>query len=96
MSRRESRVGFKYFSKKRVAFSASFGKDSFDMDNIDKYIISKYLKRFDSISVREESGVKFSKELFGIEAKHIIDPVFLVNKDAFTKLVETAKKALVK
>lgn len=77
------------FSKKRVAFSASFGKDSFDMDNIDKYIISKYLKRFDSISVREESGVKFSKELFDVDAKHIIDPVFLVNKDAFAKLVDT-------
>lgn len=75
------------FSKKRIAFSASFGKDTFDMDENEKYIISKYLKRFDAISVREISGVKLCQDEFGIKAEHILDPVFLVDKSKFTKFV---------
>lgn len=76
------------FSKRRIAFSASFGKDSFDADDRDKYIISKYLKRFDGISVREDSGVNICKNDFGIEAVHILDPVFLVDREQFLKFVD--------
>lgn len=76
------------FSKKRVAFSASFGKDTFDMSENEKYIISKYLKRFDAISVREISGVNLCEQEFGINAEHILDPVFLTDKSKFIKFVD--------
>ena len=77
------------FSKKRIAFSASFGKDSFDTDEVDTYILSKFFKRFDAISVREKSGVDICKDKFGIEANHILDPVFIAEKENFTKLIDT-------
>ena len=36
-----------------------------------------FLSRFDAFSVREESGVAFAKEQFGINAEQVLDPVFL-------------------
>lgn len=76
------------FSKKRIAFSASFGKENFDADDKDKYVISKYLKRFDGISVRETSGVELCKREFGVRAEHILDPVFLTKRENFLKFVD--------
>ena len=39
-------------------------------------VAKEYLNRFDSISVREESGIQVCKEIFGIETEQIIDPIF--------------------
>jgi len=77
------------FSKKRVAFSASFGKDRFDeADAFEKYEFSKALKRFDYISTREISGVDICKNEFNIEAQHIFDPVFLIEKEKYEEIIE--------
>lgn len=79
---------FTDFSKKRVAFSASFGISDFEADAKNTYEIKKALKRFDNISVRENSGVKLCKNVFDIEAEHILDPVFLVDKQKFEVLID--------
>ena len=76
------------FSKRRIAFSASFGKDNFIASDEDKYILSKYLKRFDAISVREHSGIDICREDFDVEAERIMDPVFLADRECFLKLVD--------
>ena len=77
------------FSKKRVAFSASFGKDKFDeVNKNEKYEFSKALKRFDYISTREISGVDICKNEFNIEAQHIFDPVFLIEKEKYEEIIE--------
>lgn len=69
------------FSKKRIAFSASFGTDKYDEAEKEKVeYIKRYFKRFDKISIREDSGVDICKEL-GVNAEHIIDPVFLIDKE---------------
>jgi len=79
------------FDKKRVAFSASFGKDKFDeVDILTHFKVSKYLNRFDYLSTREISGVDLCKKEFGISAEHIIDPVFLLDKKYWEKLIEEA------
>lgn len=77
------------FSKRRVAFSASFGKDDFCADNEQMQTFSKLFKRFDYISTREDSGVNILQENFGIEAEHILDPVFLVNKQKFVNIADS-------
>ena len=76
------------FSKKRVAFSASFGKDNFEASDKEKDFYSKYLKRFDAISVRETSGVDLCQEEFGVKAIQLLDPVFLVDKNKFLKFID--------
>jgi hypothetical protein len=77
------------FTKKRIAFSASFGKDDYDeVTDEQKYLVNKWLNRFDGISTRELSGVDICKNEFNINAEHIIDPVFLLDKSYWNKLSE--------
>lgn len=75
-------------NKKRVAFSASFGTDTFDCNEHDLKIYKRCFKRFDAISTREKSGVDICKNTFEVDAEHIIDPVFLLDKNKFEKLID--------
>ena len=47
--------------QKRIAYAASFGSSS--VKDEDKPVMSKLLKKYDFISVRENSGVKIAEEL---------------------------------
>lgn len=76
------------FSKKRVAFSASFGTNCINTNKDLIPIYSKCLKRFDSITVRELSGIDICKNILDVNAEHLLDPVFLVNKDIYDNLIE--------
>lgn len=71
---------------KRISYAASFGVDYWD-DNQDasKSIedVKPLLEKFDAISVREDSGVKICKDVFGVSAAHVLDPTLLVNKDEY-------------
>lgn len=76
------------FLKKRIAFSASFGTESFyEADNQEKKDFSICLNRFDYISAREKSGVDICKNEFNLKAEHILDPVFLVDKNLFDNVI---------
>lgn len=71
---------------RRVAYAASFGVDYWDDDrDADKSIteISPLLRQFDGISVREDTGVRLCKNLFGIDAVHVLDPTLLLSKDDY-------------
>ena len=78
--------------KKKIAFSASFGleKEQFLEENSEDVIehMKKSLKSFDFISVREKSGVEICRDLFGVDAEWIIDPVFILDKSNYDKLIE--------
>ncbi len=82
-------LNFTDFTKKRIAFSASFGTDKFEANQYDTYRIQKFLKRFDAISTREDSGVTICAEEFGISAKHILDPVFLIERKNIEDLINS-------
>jgi hypothetical protein len=64
---------------KRIALAPSFGasgvKDYFKKD------IKKALNGFDSLSAREESGVKIIKELTGKDAVRLPDPTLLLTEE---------------
>lgn len=71
---------------RRVAYAASFGVDYWDDDrDADKSIseIRPLLSSFDGISVREDTGVKLCKTLFGVDALHVLDPTLLLSKDDY-------------
>ena len=76
-------LAFTDMSKKRIAFSASFGTDDIEADEYETYEIKKRLKRFDAISTREISGVNLCKDTFDINAIHLLDPVFLLDKNKY-------------
>lgn len=84
--------------KNIISCAASFG--IFDIDselNVKftknttiKDLYLKYLKNFDSISIREENGVEYCKK-HGLNASLILDPVFLITKKDWEKLTDEDK-----
>lgn len=74
--------------KKKLSYATSFGDDEFKGSGFDKRILSKLLHRFDGISVREKSARDICKNIFGVEAEVLPDPIFLHDKEFFEELSE--------
>ena len=75
-------------SIKRLAYAASFGRNAVEYSSKQIAKCHKLLKKFDKISVREESGIQICKEAFGVEADHIIDPTMLLQVKDYEKLFQ--------
>ncbi len=78
--------------KKKVAISASFGHAKDFRPERERLITSELLKRFDAISVREESAVDILDKVFGVEATQILDPVFITERSTYDKLAKESKR----
>ncbi len=72
---------------KRIAYAASFGSDEWEYTDKEKKICSKLAKKFDAISVREDSGVELCSKYLGVEAKHVLDPTMLLEKEDYEHIV---------
>lgn len=66
-----------------ISYAASFGTS--DIPHDFKDFVSQHLKRFNSISVREKSGVSIVRDL-GYQAIEVLDPVFLLQHKEWEKL----------
>ena len=68
---------------KKIALSASFGKDEWSEDETTTNKAKQLISRFDSISLREDSGVLILKNIFKNEnCKQLLDPsLMLTDKD---------------
>ena len=92
-------VGYSFFldfvdnDKKKIAVAPSFGGGKFSNNEQMVSLARQYLNRFDSISVREESGIQVCKEIFGIEAEQIIDPIFWIDKGEYLALIDESEAA---
>lgn len=62
--------------KPRYSYASSFGVTLWPAPYL-KEQATTLLKRFDKITVREESAVKLLKDEFGIESQMVLDPCFL-------------------
>ncbi len=70
---------------KRIAYAASFGVDFWDDTHPEQSIpiVKELLKKFNSISVRENSGIGLCQSLFNVDAMHVIDPTLLLDKEEY-------------
>ncbi len=75
-------------NKRKIAYSASFGVDYFEGDESDIFALNYLLHRFEKLSIREKGGINLLKELTGLDAEHVLDPVFLINKQKYIDLME--------
>ena len=50
------------------------------------------MRRMDSISVREEDGVKLCRKLFGMPAVHVLDPVLMARTEILSDLAEKSAR----
>lgn len=77
-----------HWDVKRVAYAASYGTNEkeYTSEQIDK--CNPLIRRFNAVSVREDSGVILCKEYFGIQAQHVLDPTLLLGKEDYIRLIE--------
>lgn len=74
-------------STKKMSYATSFGNiEKCDVDFVGEY--KKLLDRFDAISVREDYAVDICKNDFGLDAKQVCDPVFLIDKSEYEKIAK--------
>lgn len=88
-------LGFVNNNKRKIAVSASFGNDRISCSKTEKMKMSYWLRRFDSISTREISGIKLLK-LLGVNGTRIIDPVFWLTVDKYIELFDLKKSSIKK
>jgi polysaccharide pyruvyl transferase WcaK-like protein len=75
-------------SIKRIAYAASFGNDDWEFNYKQTIKCARLARKFDVISVREDSGVDFCKKYFGVDAVHVLDPTMLLDTEEYKKIVE--------
>lgn len=75
---------------KKIAYAPSFGaKNIMDFSNdIEKY--KNYLLSFESLSVRENNGKKWIKELCGRDAEVLLDPTLLLEREDYDKICDNS------
>lgn len=72
---------------KRVSYSASFGTDQIEYSRHQLSKIKNLISEFDKVSVREKSGVRICKDIFGINAMQVLDPAMLIDVSKYVNLV---------
>ncbi len=72
--------------KKKIACAPSFGTGRYSKDPDMRLEAAALLDSFDAVSVRETSGVEICKDVFGVEAEQIIDPIFWVETDVYDEI----------
>lgn len=74
--------------QKLNSYAASFGTFR---SNEEEYV--RLLRRFNNVSIREESGLEFFEKVTGRkDAEIVVDPVFLLERDEWKKLACKPKK----
>ncbi len=77
-------------SVKRISFASSFGVNSWRDYSEYTSKVKNLLSKFDSLSVREDSGVKICNEVFGLNTTQILDPTLVL--DDYSNLVGNIKE----
>lgn len=78
-------------TKRKIAYSTSFGHDRSFFPPEEEKKAKFYLQRFNAISVREDSGVPICRDVFGVEAVKLVDPAFLCGRRAYERTLHNAK-----
>lgn len=72
----------------RIAYAPSFGSDKWEYTEKETQKCSYLLRKFDAISVREQSGVELCEKYLGCkDAKWVIDPTMLLDKEDYERLI---------
>lgn len=75
---------------KLVAYAPSFGVKSLNPEITER--VSKWIQRFEYLSVREIAGKEIILELTGKEVPVVLDPTFLFNKDEWYSNFEASNQ----
>lgn len=74
---------------KRIALAPSFGREFIADYNRKK--MSLWISEYQSLSIREDSGVVLIKELTGRTAEHLLDPTLIINGEQWKTTLKINK-----
>jgi hypothetical protein len=78
-------------SPRRISYAASFGRDDLaEYSDDDRARAAALIRRFDAVSVREDSGVRICRDEFGVPAERHVDPTMLLKPERYRELVARA------
>lgn len=76
----------KMWNVKRISYAASFGTDEWEYTPKQTIHCMELIKKFDSVSVREDSGLILCSKYLGVKAQHVLDPTMLLDLDDYINL----------
>lgn len=75
--------------KRSIAYAASFGKDEWEGSPEETAECARLIGEFKAVSVREYSGIRLCREVFGVEAVHMPDPTLLLEPEDYSRLIRS-------
>lgn len=78
-------------TKAKVSYAASYGHSMDFAPYQERKNISKCMKEFSGISVREDDGIRLCRDCYGVKAERVLDPVFAADPDIYTPLIEKSR-----
>ena len=73
----------------RIAYAPSLALDKWPFDEDTTVKLRELIKSFSAISVREEPSVKVIKDNLGVDAKWVLDPTLLLDKDDYLNVCKS-------
>jgi len=77
---------------RKVAYAASFGVSEWEYTDEQTTKCKDLVRKFNAVSVREESGVKLCQKYLGVSAVQVLDPTLLLEKDDYEKVCRDIPK----
>lgn len=77
---------------RKVAYSPSFGAKNILEYSTHPECYADYLKSFNAISIREDNGQEWIKELAGLDVPVLIDPTLLLKRECYDQIASTNLK----
>ncbi|SIS98567.1 polysaccharide pyruvyl transferase family protein [Paracoccus saliphilus] len=78
---------------RRIAYAASFGSEKDEYKADEKANAAPLLQLFNAVSVREDSAVDLCRNIFGVEAQHVLDPTLLLSKKDYAALLAESQRS---
>ena len=76
---------------KRIAYAASFGTDAWEYNTTQTEVCGNFLRIFDAVGVREDSGVALCRKYFSVDACNVIDPTLLLTAEDYINKIDLSK-----
>ena len=77
--------------RRSITYAASFGSDEWEGAPEETEECGRLLREFKAVSVRELSGVKICKDVFGVDAVQMPDPTLLLQQSDYGKIIDSEK-----
>lgn len=72
----------------KISYAASFGTDAWEYSLEQEMRCKELLKRFDNVSVREDSAINLCTDKYDVNTTHVLDPTLLIDKEKYVELID--------